>query len=132
MKCAPAVIRRPERDLRLRALAGELPGIAQEILERDLEQGRITLRRQRVRQRDVDLAIGISPAELRQQCSFVGRQVHPLKSLRHADDGAGRHILKAKRANAAADTSALEREIDERVYRLYDLTPDEIRIVEET
>jgi len=36
-------------------------------------------------------------------------------------------IMKAKQANAAADTSALEREIDERVYRLYGLTPDEIR-----
>jgi len=36
-------------------------------------------------------------------------------------------ILKAKRA----DTAALEREIDERVYRLYGLTAEEIRIVEE-
>jgi hypothetical protein len=27
------------------------------------------------------------------------------------------------------DTSALEREIDERVYHLYGLTPDEIRLV---
>jgi TaqI-like C-terminal specificity domain len=41
-------------------------------------------------------------------------------------------ILKAKQANAAADTSALEREIDARVYRLYGLTPDEIRLVEES
>jgi adenine-specific DNA-methyltransferase len=41
-------------------------------------------------------------------------------------------ILKTKQANAAADTSALEREIDERVYRLYGLTPDEIRLVEES
>jgi adenine-specific DNA-methyltransferase len=40
-------------------------------------------------------------------------------------------ILKAKRANASADTSAWEREIDERVYRLYGLTPDEIHLVEE-
>jgi len=40
-------------------------------------------------------------------------------------------ILKAKQANAAADVSALEREIDERVYRLYGLTPEEIKIVEE-
>jgi hypothetical protein len=30
-----------------------------------------------------------------------------------------------------ADTSALEREIDEMVYKLYDLTPEEIAIVEE-
>lgn len=41
-------------------------------------------------------------------------------------------ILAAKRANPDADTTALEREIDERVYRLYSLTPDEIRIVEES
>lgn len=37
----------------------------------------------------------------------------------------------AKRANPAADTTALDREIDERVYRLYGLTPDEIKVVEE-
>ena len=39
-------------------------------------------------------------------------------------------ILAAKRADAAADVSAWEREIDERVYRLYGLTPEEIKIVE--
>src|ERR1035438_118943 len=38
---------------------------------------------------------------------------------------------KAKRSDGAADTAALEREIDERVYRLYGLTAEEIRIVEE-
>ena len=41
-------------------------------------------------------------------------------------------ILKAKRAKPSADTTALEREIDERVYRLYGLTPQEIQIVEES
>ena len=40
-------------------------------------------------------------------------------------------ILSAKRAAPLADTSALEREIDQRVYRLYALTPDEIKLVEE-
>ncbi len=40
-------------------------------------------------------------------------------------------ILAAKRADPAADTTALEREIDQRVYRLYGLTPDEIKLVEE-
>jgi adenine-specific DNA-methyltransferase len=40
-------------------------------------------------------------------------------------------ILAAKRANPQADTSAWEREIDERVYRLYGLTAAEIKIVEE-
>ena len=40
-------------------------------------------------------------------------------------------ILKAKRADGAADTAALEREIDQRVDRLYGLTAEEIKIVEE-
>ena len=38
-------------------------------------------------------------------------------------------ILVARRANPAADTSAWEREIDDRVYRLYGLTKEEIKIV---
>jgi len=51
-------------------------------------------------------------------------------------------IVAARRANAAADTRAWEREMDERVYRLYlpaprlrqagGLTPEEIQIVEGT
>ncbi len=41
-------------------------------------------------------------------------------------------ILTIKRDNPDADTSTLEREIDERIYRLYGLTPEEIRIVEES
>ena len=41
-------------------------------------------------------------------------------------------ILSAKRANPAANTSKLEREIDEAVYALYGLTPEEIKIVEES
>ena len=41
-------------------------------------------------------------------------------------------ILAAKRGNPAADTTAWEREIDERVYRLYGLTPEEIKLVEES
>lgn len=40
-------------------------------------------------------------------------------------------ILAAKQKNPAADTSALEREIDQQVYALYGLTPEEIKIVEE-
>lgn len=39
-------------------------------------------------------------------------------------------ILAAKRADPAADVSAWEREIDERVYRLYGLTKEEIKLVE--
>ncbi|HEX8776133.1 MAG TPA: Eco57I restriction-modification methylase domain-containing protein [Pyrinomonadaceae bacterium] len=39
-------------------------------------------------------------------------------------------ILAARSKDALTDTSQLEREIDRLVYRLYDLTPDEIAIVE--
>jgi len=39
-------------------------------------------------------------------------------------------IFAAKARDASADTSALEREIDQLVYVLYDLTPEEIQIVE--
>ena len=39
-------------------------------------------------------------------------------------------VLAAKQANPAADTSAMEREIDQQVYALYGLTPEEIAIVE--
>lgn len=41
-------------------------------------------------------------------------------------------ILTAKKADPRADVSAWEREIDERVYRLFGLTKDEIKIVEES
>jgi len=41
-------------------------------------------------------------------------------------------IIAAKKTNPAADTSALEREIDQQVYALYGLTPEEIAIVEGT
>ncbi len=39
-------------------------------------------------------------------------------------------ILARKRGNPNADTAELEREIDRLVYQLYDLTPEEIRLVE--
>lgn len=39
-------------------------------------------------------------------------------------------ILTAKQKDPNADTSVLERQIDQMVYKLYDLTPDEIAIVE--
>ena len=39
-------------------------------------------------------------------------------------------ILAAKKKDPNADTSALEREIDEMVYELYGLTDEEIKIVE--
>ncbi len=39
-------------------------------------------------------------------------------------------IIDAKRINPQADTFIMEREIDQLVYKLYDLTPEEIKIVE--
>jgi hypothetical protein len=39
--------------------------------------------------------------------------------------------LPAKQRDAGADVSALERELDELVYVLYGLTPEEIKLVEE-
>lgn len=41
-------------------------------------------------------------------------------------------ILAAKRADPSAETTDLEREIDQHVYRLYGLTPEEIKVVEES
>lgn len=41
-------------------------------------------------------------------------------------------ILTAKKENPEADTSALEKEIDQLVYKLYGLTEEEIKIVEES
>lgn len=41
------------------------------------------------------------------------------------------HILSIKKRDTEANTRDLEREIDEMVYKLYGLTPDEIKIVEE-
>jgi len=39
-------------------------------------------------------------------------------------------ILKAKEENAMTDTSQLEKQLDEMVYKLYELTEEEIKIVE--
>ena len=39
-------------------------------------------------------------------------------------------ILDAKQADAGADVSELERQIDQMVYELYGLTPEEIAVVE--
>ena len=41
-------------------------------------------------------------------------------------------IINAKIKSSDRDTSALEREIDQQVYALYGLTPEEIQIVEES
>ncbi len=39
-------------------------------------------------------------------------------------------ILSAKKKDPNADTSALEKQIDEMVYELYSLTDEEIKVVE--
>ncbi|MBD2139770.1 hypothetical protein H6F32_19985 [Anabaena sp. FACHB-1237] len=39
-------------------------------------------------------------------------------------------ILNAKKSDPNADTTALETEIDQMVYQLYNLTPEEIEIIE--
>lgn len=44
--------------------------------------------------------------------------------------GIARRILAAKKSNPAADTSALERGIDNLVYKLYGLSAEEIKIIE--
>ena len=41
-----------------------------------------------------------------------------------------KRILAAKARDATTDVSALERDIDELVYALYALTPEEIQLVE--
>jgi hypothetical protein len=40
-----------------------------------------------------------------------------------------RRILLAKQQNPDADTSQLEHQIDQLVYKLYDLTEEEIKII---
>ena len=42
-----------------------------------------------------------------------------------------KQILAVKQKSPDADTGPLEREIDQQVYALYGLTPEEIKIVEE-
>lgn len=39
-------------------------------------------------------------------------------------------VLNRKQKNSLADTSVLEREIDKKVYELYGLTDEEIKIIE--
>ena len=40
-------------------------------------------------------------------------------------------VLEKKRINHNADTSSLEKEIDQQVYALYNLTPEEISVIEQ-
>jgi hypothetical protein len=54
----------------------------------------------------------------------------PTETQKTAIENRVTQILTAKRANPAADVAALEAQIDQLVYQLYDLTDEEIAIVE--
>jgi adenine-specific DNA-methyltransferase len=54
----------------------------------------------------------------------------PNKAEQKPVEGLVNRVLAAKKRDAEADTSALEREIDRLVYAVYGLTPDEIQVVE--
>ena len=66
----------------------------------------------------------------------------PMPSLNFASsDGQAKHddivalverVLSIKKCDYDSDTNALEEAINQQIYSLYDLTPDEIAIVEDT
>lgn len=60
-------------------------------------------------------------------CMYILKIEEP--TMKPIIDLAGK-ILAAKKADATSDTSELEREIDELVYKLYGLTEQEIAIIE--
>ena len=59
----------------------------------------------------------------------------PIPTMSDADlkqlDSLAKCVIKAKASNPEADTTDKEKDIDQLVYSLYDLTCDEIKIVEE-
>jgi len=68
-----------------------------------------------------------------------GYEVDNLPSPRNIDERAkeriadlAQNILSAKNTNPQADTTAFERQIDQLVYQLYALTPEEIAVVEDS
>ncbi|MBN1582438.1 MAG: hypothetical protein JXA89_17150, partial [Anaerolineae bacterium] len=61
---------------------------------------------------------------------YVSRIPIPETTRTHTIEALVEEILHLKRVTPAADVSALEREIDQQVYKLYGLTPDEIAIIE--
>ena len=70
------------------------------------------------------------------QIRVAGLEKIPIKSITHNERkpfiNLVNQILSAKKANPQADTTALEAKIDQLVYKLYSLTDDEIRIIEES
>ncbi|HCN31351.1 MAG TPA: hypothetical protein DIT64_22120 [Verrucomicrobiales bacterium] len=115
------VVLKPEMHFELRYLLGVLNA---QVSTYSLKQvstpfrgGYLALTRQFIEQlpiRPIDFAVAAERAQHDAIVSLVER------------------ILAAKQPNPAADTSALEREIDQQVYALYGLTPEEIAIVEGT
>jgi hypothetical protein len=63
---------------------------------------------------------------------YISQIPIPAASSSSAIEALVTQILAAKAANQAADVAAQEREIDERVYALYGLRPDEIHMIEES
>ena len=64
--------------------------------------------------------------------AYPSERVHAklyIMTFHESDRDKGR-VITGSSNFTEADTSALEREIDELVYALYGLTPEEIRIVE--
>ena len=68
-----------------------------------------------------------TPLGLTNILESVPRVVAPLQPWAE-----GHCPVGAKPAQPATDTSAFEREIDQQVYALYGLTPEEIKIVEDS
>ena len=65
------------------------------------------------------------------QTPYVSQIPIPTGGSNTVITGLVERILALKAADAQADVSALEGEINERVYALYGLQPDEIRAIEE-
>jgi len=74
----------------------------------------------------------VSPKVLDKYGAFNISLVTDLLLLRKDSGRAGmtEEKIKIKKKDPNADTSALEKQIDEMVYALYGLTPEEIAIVE--
>lgn len=60
----------------------------------------------------------------------------PIKNIKEEDqkrfESVANQIISAKKENPKADTSQLENGIDQLVYKLYNLTPEEIKIIEDS
>jgi len=65
------------------------------------------------------------------QTPYVSQIPIPTSGSNTAITGLVERILALKAADGRADVSGLEGEINERVYALYGLRPDEIRMIEE-